>query len=163
VLDLFFSHASNGATFTDLDRQHLHRINYQPAEESAANEEVTAAQTHTPGTRTASESTAAKGHDPAPEQCAHPLSADCKTDDPLIPALAVVPGQRFGAAACRGSELCSRMEPGVALSRSSMRLCYRTPVKGRCGGEGPIPARPDEPHMDGVVLRCGQVACRVLA
>jgi hypothetical protein len=43
VLDLFFSHASNGATFTDLDRQHLHRINYQPAEESAANEEVTAA------------------------------------------------------------------------------------------------------------------------
>jgi transposase-like protein len=26
VLDLFFSHASNGATFTDLDRQHLYRI-----------------------------------------------------------------------------------------------------------------------------------------
>jgi hypothetical protein len=23
VLDLFFSHASNGATFTDVDRQHL--------------------------------------------------------------------------------------------------------------------------------------------
>jgi putative transposase len=32
VLDLFFSHASNGATFTDLDRQHLYRIKYQPAE-----------------------------------------------------------------------------------------------------------------------------------
>jgi transposase-like protein len=31
VLDLFFSHASNGATFTDLDRQHLYRIKYQPA------------------------------------------------------------------------------------------------------------------------------------
>ena len=27
VLDLFFSHASNGATFTDVDRQHLYRIN----------------------------------------------------------------------------------------------------------------------------------------
>ncbi|HSO98364.1 MAG TPA: hypothetical protein VLP43_05385, partial [Solirubrobacteraceae bacterium] len=27
VLDLFFSHASNGATFTELDRQHLYRIN----------------------------------------------------------------------------------------------------------------------------------------
>ena len=32
VLDLFFSHASNGATFTDLDRQHLYRIKYQAAE-----------------------------------------------------------------------------------------------------------------------------------
>ena len=32
VLDLFFSHASNGATFTDLDRQHLYRIKYQPTE-----------------------------------------------------------------------------------------------------------------------------------
>src|SRR5436309_9158284 len=32
VLDLFFSHASNGATFTDLDRQHLCRIKYQPTE-----------------------------------------------------------------------------------------------------------------------------------
>jgi hypothetical protein len=31
VLDLFFSHASNGATFTDLDRRHLYRIRYQPA------------------------------------------------------------------------------------------------------------------------------------
>ena len=28
VLDLFFSHASNGATFTALDRQHLYRIKY---------------------------------------------------------------------------------------------------------------------------------------
>jgi hypothetical protein len=28
VLDLFFSHASNGATFTDVDRQHLYRIKY---------------------------------------------------------------------------------------------------------------------------------------
>jgi putative transposase len=43
VLDLFFSHASNGATFTDLDRQHLYRIRYQPAEESTQHEEVTAA------------------------------------------------------------------------------------------------------------------------
>jgi hypothetical protein len=40
VLDLFFSHASNGATFTDLDRQHLYRIKYQPA---TVDEEVTAA------------------------------------------------------------------------------------------------------------------------
>jgi putative transposase len=43
VLDLFFSHASNGATFTDLDRQHLYRIKYQPAEDPTADEEVTAA------------------------------------------------------------------------------------------------------------------------
>ena len=34
VLDLFFSHASNSATFTDLDRQHLYRIRYQAAETS---------------------------------------------------------------------------------------------------------------------------------
>ena len=32
VLDLFFTHASNGATFTDLDRQQLYRIKYQAAE-----------------------------------------------------------------------------------------------------------------------------------
>jgi Transposase, Mutator family len=43
VLDLFFSHASNGATFTDLDRQHLYRIKYPPADEPASTEEVTAA------------------------------------------------------------------------------------------------------------------------
>src|SRR6202045_466627 len=43
VLDLFFSHASNGATFTDLDRQHLYRIKYQPAEQATIDEEVTAA------------------------------------------------------------------------------------------------------------------------
>ena len=43
VLDLFFSHASNGATFTDLDRQQLYRIKYQAAEGPAADEEVTAA------------------------------------------------------------------------------------------------------------------------
>jgi hypothetical protein len=42
VLDLFFTHASNGATFTDLDRQHLYRIRYEPAEQSAP-QEVTAA------------------------------------------------------------------------------------------------------------------------
>jgi transposase-like protein len=43
VLDLFFTHASNGATFTDLDRQHLYRIRYQPADQSTEHEEVTAA------------------------------------------------------------------------------------------------------------------------
>jgi len=43
VLDLFFSHASNGATFTDLDRTHLYRIKYQPAEQSPPVEAVTAA------------------------------------------------------------------------------------------------------------------------
>jgi putative transposase len=42
VLDLFMSHASNGATFTDLDRQHLYRMRYQPAE-LPTTEEVTAA------------------------------------------------------------------------------------------------------------------------
>ena len=42
VLDLFMTHASNGATFTDLDRQHLYRIRYQPAE-PATPQEVTAA------------------------------------------------------------------------------------------------------------------------
>jgi hypothetical protein len=43
VLDLFFSHASNGATFTDVDRQHLYRIKYQPADPDTIDEEVTAA------------------------------------------------------------------------------------------------------------------------
>jgi transposase-like protein len=43
VLDLFFSHASNGATFTDLDRKHLYRIGYRPADPHTVDEEVTAA------------------------------------------------------------------------------------------------------------------------
>jgi transposase-like protein len=44
VLDLFFSHASNGATFTELDRQHLYRIKYHSAEPATNDrEEVTAA------------------------------------------------------------------------------------------------------------------------
>jgi hypothetical protein len=43
VLDLFMSHASNGATFTDLDRQHLYRIRYQPAKPATPQEEITAA------------------------------------------------------------------------------------------------------------------------
>ena len=43
VLDLFFSHASNGATFTDVDRQHLYRIKYQQADPDTIDEEVTAA------------------------------------------------------------------------------------------------------------------------
>jgi transposase-like protein len=43
VLDLFISHASNGATFTNLDRQHLYRIKYQDAEPETIDEEVTAA------------------------------------------------------------------------------------------------------------------------
>ena len=43
VLDLFFSHASNGATLTDVDRQHLYRIKYQQADPDTLDEEVTAA------------------------------------------------------------------------------------------------------------------------
>ena len=43
VLDLFFSHASNGATFNDLDRRHLYRLKYQPAEPATIDEEVPAA------------------------------------------------------------------------------------------------------------------------
>jgi transposase-like protein len=43
VLDLFISHASNGATFTDLDRQHLYRIKYQEAEPKTIDQEATAA------------------------------------------------------------------------------------------------------------------------
>ena len=43
VLDLFFSHASNGATFTELDRQHLYRIKYHQADPDTLDEEVTAA------------------------------------------------------------------------------------------------------------------------
>ena len=43
VLDLFFSHASNGATFTDVDRQHLYRIEYRQADPDMLHEEVTAA------------------------------------------------------------------------------------------------------------------------
>jgi hypothetical protein len=42
VLDLFFSHASNGATFTDVDRQHLYRIMYQQANPDTLDEEVPA-------------------------------------------------------------------------------------------------------------------------
>jgi Transposase, Mutator family len=40
VLDLFFSHASNGATFTDVDRQHLYRIKYQQADKDTLDEEA---------------------------------------------------------------------------------------------------------------------------
>jgi putative transposase len=43
VLDLFISHASNGATFTDVDRQHLYRIKYQQLDRETLDEEVTAA------------------------------------------------------------------------------------------------------------------------
>src|ERR1700726_3384077 len=43
VLDLFFSHASNGATFTDVHRQHLYRIKYHQADPNTLDEEVTAA------------------------------------------------------------------------------------------------------------------------
>ena len=43
VLDLFFNHASNGATFTDVDRQHLYRIKYQQTDPDTLDEEVTAA------------------------------------------------------------------------------------------------------------------------
>ena len=43
VLDLFFNHASNGATFTDVDRQHLYRIKYQQLDPDALDQEVTAA------------------------------------------------------------------------------------------------------------------------
>jgi transposase-like protein len=42
VLDLIITHATNGATFTDLDRQHLYQLKCQPAEPSTL-EEVTAA------------------------------------------------------------------------------------------------------------------------
>src|SRR5436305_15324685 len=45
VLDLFFSHASNGATFTDVDRQHLYRIKYHQADPDTHDEAVTAAYT----------------------------------------------------------------------------------------------------------------------
>ena len=43
VLDLFFSHASNGATFTDVDRHDLYRIKYRQADQDTLDEEVTAA------------------------------------------------------------------------------------------------------------------------
>jgi len=42
VLDLVITHATNGITFTELDRQRLYQIRYQPAE-PAIPEEVTAA------------------------------------------------------------------------------------------------------------------------
>jgi putative transposase len=42
VLDLFITHASNGATFTDLDRKQLYKLRYQPAENPTP-QEVTAA------------------------------------------------------------------------------------------------------------------------
>jgi hypothetical protein len=35
----FFSHASHGATFTDVDRQHLYRIKYQQADPDTLDEE----------------------------------------------------------------------------------------------------------------------------
>jgi len=40
VIDLFFSHASNGATFTEIDRQHLYRIKYQQADTDTLDAEV---------------------------------------------------------------------------------------------------------------------------
>ena len=43
ALDLFFTHASNGATFTDVDRQHLYRVKYPQADRDTVDEEVTAA------------------------------------------------------------------------------------------------------------------------
>ena len=43
VLDLFIAHASNGATFTELDRQHLYRIKYRQTDPDTIDEEVTAA------------------------------------------------------------------------------------------------------------------------
>ena len=43
VLDLFFAHASNGATFTDVDRQHLYRIRYQQLDRNTLDEESAAA------------------------------------------------------------------------------------------------------------------------
>jgi putative transposase len=43
VLDLIITHATNGATFTDLDRQHLYQLKCQPAEHSTPQQEVTAA------------------------------------------------------------------------------------------------------------------------
>jgi putative transposase len=45
VLDLFLRNASNGATFTDVDRQHLYRIKYQQADPDILDEQVTAAWT----------------------------------------------------------------------------------------------------------------------
>ena len=42
VLDLIITHATNGVTFTDLDRQHLYQLKCQPAEPSKL-QEVTAA------------------------------------------------------------------------------------------------------------------------
>ena len=42
-LDLIVSHASNGATFTDVDRQHLYRIKSRQADPDTIDEEVTAA------------------------------------------------------------------------------------------------------------------------
>jgi putative transposase len=42
VLDLVITHATNGITFTQLDRQRLHQIRYQPAEQTIP-EEVSAA------------------------------------------------------------------------------------------------------------------------
>ncbi len=43
VLALFFSHASNGATFTEIDRRRLYRIKYRQADQDAVEEGVTAA------------------------------------------------------------------------------------------------------------------------
>jgi hypothetical protein len=60
VLDLIITHATNGATFTDLDRQHLYQLKCQAAE-PATLEEITAVQTHRQGTLCRGEFTAAKG------------------------------------------------------------------------------------------------------
>ena len=43
VLDLYISHASNGVKFTELERQRLNRIRYQPTPTQTTDEEVTAA------------------------------------------------------------------------------------------------------------------------
>ena len=60
VLDLFFSHASNGATFTDLDRQHLYRIKYPRRTNHHRRGGDSRLNSHS-GTQARSEFTAAKG------------------------------------------------------------------------------------------------------
>ena len=43
VLDLQINNACNGVTLSEIDRQRLYRLRYQPAESEAEREEVAAA------------------------------------------------------------------------------------------------------------------------
>ena len=80
VLDLFFSHASNGATFTDVDRQHLYRIKYQQADPRHHRRGGHRRLDSTPGTCTARESTVSRTGFDGDWVCRAVLDSSCLSE-----------------------------------------------------------------------------------